>query len=48
MARWNWLLLAAALPLAAPVTGAAQTYPNGPIRIFTGFPAGGTADILAR
>ena len=48
MARWNWLLLAAALPLAAPVTGAAQTYPSGPIRIFTGFPAGGTADILAR
>ena len=48
MARWNWLLLAATLPLAAPVTGAAQTYPNGPIRIFTGFPAGGTADILAR
>jgi len=48
MARWNWLLLAATLPLAAPVTGAAQTFPNGPIRIFTGFPAGGTADILAR
>jgi tripartite-type tricarboxylate transporter receptor subunit TctC len=41
-------LLAAALPLAAPVTGVAQTYPSGPIRIFTGFPAGGTADILAR
>jgi tripartite-type tricarboxylate transporter receptor subunit TctC len=48
MARWNWLLLAATLLFVSPVTGAAQTYPNGPIKIFTGFPAGGTADILAR
>jgi len=48
MGRWNWCLLAATLMLAGPVAGAAQTYPNGPIKIFTGFPPGGTADILAR
>jgi tripartite-type tricarboxylate transporter receptor subunit TctC len=49
MTYGKWLLLAAALAL--PVTAgsaAGQTYPNGPIKIFTGFPPGGTADILAR
>jgi tripartite-type tricarboxylate transporter receptor subunit TctC len=48
MARRNGLLLAATLLFVSPATVAAQTYPNGPIKIFTGFPAGGTADILAR
>ncbi len=41
-----WLVLAAWVSAAGDVT--AQTYPTGPIRIITGFPAGGADDILAR
>jgi hypothetical protein len=49
MTRWNWSLLAAmaaTLAISAASTTAARTYPSGPIRIFTGFQAGGTAITL--
>jgi tripartite-type tricarboxylate transporter receptor subunit TctC len=42
-------LAAAALAFAAPAASSlAQNYPNAPIRIISGFPAGTTADISAR
>ncbi|MGH8811230.1 MAG: Bug family tripartite tricarboxylate transporter substrate binding protein [Advenella sp.] len=36
------------LPLYAASTPAATTYPDRPIRVLIGFPAGGSADIVAR
>jgi hypothetical protein len=36
------------VPLAAPDHGRAQTYPERPVRVIVGFPAGGQIDIIAR
>src|SRR5262245_57023706 len=38
---------AAALPAASRIARA-QTYPNRPVRLIVGFPAGGNADTIAR
>jgi tripartite-type tricarboxylate transporter receptor subunit TctC len=35
-------------PLAAASPGSAQTYPERPVRVLVGFPAGGQIDIIAR
>jgi hypothetical protein len=40
--------IAAAVLPAVPPIAAAQAYPNRPIRILVGFPAGGVNDIYAR
>jgi tripartite-type tricarboxylate transporter receptor subunit TctC len=47
--RWAWLL-AAGIVLAAGQgqEAGAQSYPSGPIKMFSGFAAGGTVDIVAR
>src|SRR5215475_2855234 len=48
MARVSGFLLAAAIALAAGSETDAQTFPSGQIRMFSGFAAGGTVDIVAR
>jgi tripartite-type tricarboxylate transporter receptor subunit TctC len=44
----TWLAFVTFLAAALVAPAQAQTYPNAPIRIISGFPAGTTADISAR
>ena len=49
MTRSKWLGLAAAVLLCSGVVDAtAQSWPNGPVKMFVGFTAGGSTDIVAR
>jgi tripartite-type tricarboxylate transporter receptor subunit TctC len=53
MVRLNRLALAAALLLSAPAAralaqGAGGAWPSGPVKMFVGFAAGGSTDIIAR
>lgn len=49
MKRRRILMTASLLPaLAGPLAGFAQAYPSRPIRLITGFTAGGVADLVSR
>src|ERR1041385_247596 len=48
MTRWIAALAAAILLLTAGRDASAQSWPNGPVKIFVGFGAGGSTDIIAR
>jgi tripartite-type tricarboxylate transporter receptor subunit TctC len=48
LARLFRLLLAAAALAVPPAHAVAQTWPTGPVKIFVGFGAGGSTDIVSR
>jgi tripartite-type tricarboxylate transporter receptor subunit TctC len=49
MARWAWMLVAGLLlQPGGATTAAAQNWPTGPVKIFIGFGAGGSTDIISR
>ncbi len=48
MTRWVGLVLAAAMTCWGVSAAHAQNWPNGPVKMFVGFGAGGSTDIIAR
>ena len=48
MTRWVGLVLAAAMACWGASAAHAQNWPNGPVKMFVGFGAGGSTDIIAR
>jgi tripartite-type tricarboxylate transporter receptor subunit TctC len=48
MTRWVGLVLAAAMTCWGASAAHAQNWPNGPVKMFVGFGAGGSTDIIAR
>jgi tripartite-type tricarboxylate transporter receptor subunit TctC len=48
MTRWMGLILTAAMTCWGVSAAHAQNWPNGPVKMFVGFGAGGSTDIIAR
>ncbi|MBX9840503.1 MAG: tripartite tricarboxylate transporter substrate binding protein [Xanthobacteraceae bacterium] len=48
MMRWIGLFLSAAMACLGVSAAHAQSWPNGPVKMFVGFGAGGSTDIIAR